>query len=226
MITLFGAVNTLLHAQDPERAKKAITKQTPILQSLYKQKKLKWGAPIFIRIFKESNELEVWVRQGRKFKLLKTYPIYYYSGYLGPKLKEGDKQAPEGFYYVTKKRLNPKSRFHLSFNIGYPNAYDRFHGRTGSALMVHGSTVSHGCFAMTNPLIEEIYTVAHSALGNGQRYFRVHIFPFRMTKENIKKHKASKWMPFWKNLKTGYDYFEKHRVDPNVEVKGGKYVFD
>jgi len=213
-------------AQDPKRASKSINHQTPILKDQYKLKKLTWGSPIFIRIFKKSKELEIWVKQKSKFKLFKKYPIYYFSGTLGPKLKEGDKQAPEGFYYVTEKKLNPKSRFHLSFNIGYPNSYDKHHERTGNLIMVHGNKVSIGCFAMTDPLIEEIYTIAHSAFENGQEYFRVHVFPFHMTKGNMNKYDKSKWIKFWENLKVGYDYFEKKHLDPEVTVKDGVYVFE
>ena len=91
--------------------------------------------------------------------------------------------------------------------------------------MVHGSQVSIGCFAMTDPKIEEIYCLAEAALRNGQKYFRVHCFPFRMTQENMMKHRESEWASFWINLKTGYDWFEESRQPPNVEVKNKKYVF-
>lgn len=135
--------------------------------------------------------------------------------------------APEGFYYVTPKQLNPYSSYHLSFNLGYPNAYDRAHKRTGSALMVHGNCVSIGCYAMTNEKIEEIYTLVHSALENGQSFFRVHVFPFKMTTENMNNHKDSQWFEFWSNLKQGYDYFENHNhVPPNVMVQNSTYIFE
>ena len=189
------------------------------------KRRLRFGSPVFIRIFKQSKELEVWVKRGRRFELFKTYPIHYFSGALGPKLKEGDRQAPEGFYYVPPSRLNPNSRFHLSFNLGYPNAYDRAQGRTGSALMVHGSTVSIGCFAMTDPLIEEIYTVVEAALKGGQSFVRVHIFPFRMTNENLSKQRSSMWFAFWSNLKEGHDHFEEHGTPPDVNVRSGRYAF-
>jgi murein L,D-transpeptidase YafK len=122
--------------------------------------------------------------------------------------------------------MNPLSNYHLSFNLGYPNSYDRLHGRTGSALMVHGSCVSIGCYAMTDKGIEEIFTLADAALCNGQPFFRVHIFPFPMTEENMRKHVNSKWYEFWKNLKEGYDFFEEGGHNPpNVEVKNKQYVF-
>ena len=185
----------------------------------------KLGDPIFIRIFKEEQKLEIWTKVKRSFKLYKEYPICYFSGNLGPKLAEGDKQSPEGFYFVTKHQLNPKSRFHLAFNIGYPNKYDRFHKRTGSAIMVHGNCVSIGCYAMTDVKIDEIYSLADQALSKSQKFFRVHIFPFKMTKKNLDKYKNSRWYSFWLNLKEGYDIFEHAGIPPNVEVKDGRYVF-
>ena len=142
-----------------------------------------WGAEVFLRIFKESKELEVWLRKGAEFQLFKTFPICYYSGKLGPKTKQGDEQAPEGFYFVNKGRLNPNSSYHLSFNLGYPNAYDRAYGRTGNYLMVHGNCVSVGCYAMTNAGIEEIYLIVEKSLAAGQKLFRVHAFPFRMSEK-------------------------------------------
>ncbi|MBI4792442.1 MAG: murein L,D-transpeptidase [Deltaproteobacteria bacterium] len=184
------------------------------------------GSPIFIRIFKESQELEVWVQADEGYRLFKTYDICYFSGDLGPKTREGDRQSPEGFYTVNEHQLNPNSRYHLSFDIGYPNAYDKRLGRTGSALMIHGDCISVGCFAMTDSRIEEIYTLAEEALRNGQRFFRVHIFPFKMTAANMKKHKNSKWISFWKNLKEGYDYFEKTNMPPQITVAGKKYIVE
>ncbi len=185
------------------------------------------GSPVFIRIFKDPGILELWVKNNKnQFSLFKTYEICTFSGVLGPKTKRGDKQAPEGFYYVTAKRLNPWSRYHLSFNLGYPNPYDRYHGRTGSALMVHGECVSIGCYAMTNPYIDEIYTLVSHALKNGQPFVRVHIFPFEMTDENLARYKTHQWHSFWVNLKEGYDFFEKYHTPPNVEVSRGVYTFE
>jgi len=183
------------------------------------------GDPVFIRIFKLTAELEIWIKTGDRYELLQTYEICRQSGHLGPKLKEGDRQEPEGFYYVGKKQLNPNSKFHLAFNIGYPNAYDRAHRRTGSAIMVHGDCVSIGCFAMTDEKIEEIYELVEGALENGQKFMRIHIFPFRMTKKSMKHYRQNKWYPFWSNLKEGYDYFEENGVPPNVEVRRRKYIF-
>jgi len=186
----------------------------------------KVGDPIFIRIFKEEAELEIWMSVKGEYYLIQTYPICAFSGELGPKQKEGDRQSPEGFYYVTKSRLNPNSRFHLSFNLGYPNRYDRAHGRTGSFLMVHGNCVSIGCYAMTDSKIEEIYELVEQALTQGQKIVRVHAFPFRMTVENMQRHYEDKWYYFWENLKEGYDWFEGYKIPPNVKVKQKIYVFD
>ena len=209
------------------RSREAIKRTRPKLEKELKKKGFTLGAPLFIRGFKESNDLEVWLKKDSSYHLFKTYEICTYgSGTIGPKVKQGDGQAPEGFYFVTPRSLNPVSNFHLSFNLGYPNAYDRAHGRTGSALMVHGNCISIGCYAMTNPVIEEIFTLADAAFRNGQPFFRVHLFPFRMTKENLEKHSNSPWFTFWQNLKTGYDWFENHNYrPPNVTVKNKRYIF-
>ncbi|MCO7224186.1 L,D-transpeptidase family protein [Pleionea sp. CnH1-48] len=211
---------------ESDRSNQAIAKNKPALEALLAQKKLSLGASVFIRVFKEESLLEAWVANtGGSFELFKTYEICTFSGDLGPKLKEGDRQSPEGFYFVKPNQLNPWSRFHLSFNLGYPNAYDRYHKRTGSALMIHGNCVSIGCYAMTDPYIEEIYTLVNAALANGQGFFRVHAFPFRMTEERLNREKNHQWYSFWKNLKEGYDWFEEKGTPPNVTVSNGRYMF-
>ena len=215
-VLLLGALVVFAWQRVPraDRSAAAAHRVKPALEKALAAKGLRWGAPVFIRIFKEEKQLELWVNDGKQFQLFKTWVICKFSGKLGPKLKEGDGQAPEGFYFVPRKRMNPRSRFHLSFNLGYPNAYDRAHKRTGSALMVHGNCVSIGCYAMTD-----------AALMDGQKFFRVHCFPFRMTEANMKRHGKSKWMSEWKNLKTGYDWFEKSKRAPNVMVSGKIYTF-
>jgi len=207
------------------RSRAAIARVKVGLEQALYDKGLRWGSPIFIRIFKESEELELWVKNGRHFSLFRTYPICSFSGSLGPKQKTGDMQSPEGFYKVPPISMNPVSDFYLSFNVGYPNAFDRYHGRTGSALMVHGSCVSAGCYAMTDQRIEEIYALADAALRAGQPSFPVHIFPFPLTEEEITRHNPSPWKPFWENLKQGYDLFEQTRIPPHVTVEQGKYSF-
>ncbi len=159
-----------------------------------------FGAPVFIRIIKESRLLELWVRHNGSWQVLKTYPIAGMSGTLGPKQAEGDKQAPEGFYDVVPERMNPHSRFHLAFNIGYPNSDDHARGRTGSFIMVHGGTSSVGCFAMTDPAIEEIYTMVYEAFRKGQKRVEVHIYPFEMTSARMEAEKDNPHYPFWRTL--------------------------
>jgi len=199
----------------------------PDLKTALQTAGLQMGDPVFIRAFKEERELELYVknRATGKFDLFRKYPIVAASGDLGPKLAEGDGQVPEGFYAVSKRAMNPNSKYHLAFNIGYPNDYDRSLNRTGSAIMVHGSNVSIGCLAMTNEKIEEIYALCDKALDNGQPFFRVHIFPFRMTEERMAQAAGTQWEDFWKNLKEGYDLFENSRQPPDATVKGQRYVF-
>jgi murein L,D-transpeptidase YafK len=195
------------------------------LAALMRKKGLRRGDPIFIRIFKQEKELELWMRAGRKFTLLKTYPICRLSGHIGPKLRERDYQSPEGFYTVTRARLKPDSKYHRAFNLGFPNAYDRAWGRSGSFLMIHGGCRSVGCFAMTNKGVEEIYGLADAALSNGQKSFDVHIFPFRMSAVNMDKYAKHRWSSFWWNLKEGHDLFERSLLPPIVSNSGRKYVF-
>ncbi|MBB5039049.1 L,D-transpeptidase family protein [Prosthecobacter dejongeii] len=195
----------------------------PLTQELM-ERDLQLGASTFLRVFKESRELELWLESQRGWKLFRKYPIAAMSGALGPKLKEGDGQAPEGFYGVTKSRLNPGSSFHLSFNIGYPNAYDVMQGRTGSFIMVHGGEVSIGCFAMTDPLIEEIYLIVQAALTNGQDEVPVHVFPFPVTEERLAAESKNAANAFWQELRPGYEAFERNHTPPTIEVQKGCYV--
>ena len=182
-------------------------------------------APIHIRVFKEESELEVWKqREDGRFYHFKTYPICNWSGELGPKVKQGDKQAPEGFYNVAAEQLNPNSSYHLAFNLGFPNAYDRSLNRTGDFVMIHGQCRSAGCYAMTDALIEEIYALGRDAIKSGQKIIPVHAFPFRMTDSNMARHVASPWMPFWATLKQGYDHFEATRLPADVAVCERKYI--
>jgi murein L,D-transpeptidase YafK len=183
------------------------------------------AAPIFVRIFKEESELEIWkARDDGRFYHFKTYPICNWSGDLGPKIEQGDKQAPEGFYTVSQTQMNPNSKFYLAFNLGYPNSYDKSLNRTGQSLMVHGKCKSAGCYAMTDALAEEIYGLAREAFNGGQVSFEAHAFPFRMTHEKLARFKKHKWYPFWASLKQGYDYFELNRVPPSIAVCERRYV--
>jgi murein L,D-transpeptidase YafK len=182
--------------------------------------------PILVRVYKKESELEVWKKVNGHYAHLKTYPICRWSGQLGPKKREGDRQAPEGFYTVTPGQMNPNSSFYLSFDTGYPNAYDRSQGRTGKHLMVHGDCSSSGCYAMTDEGIAEVYAIAREALSGGQRGFQLQAYPFRMTAENLAKYRGDPNMPFWRNLKQGSDHFEVTKREPKVAVCSGRYAFN
>ncbi|MGJ8656229.1 MAG: L,D-transpeptidase family protein [Akkermansiaceae bacterium] len=214
------------YANGAKRAADAAKRVVPRLEQEMYKTGVAVGNPVFIRVIKETRELEVWLlnRKTKRYQEFKRYRIMAMSGGLGPKVYEGDMQAVEGFYSFGRGALNPQSRFHLSFNLGYPNRYDRAHGRTGHSLMVHGNQVSAGCLAMTDYYVEEIYTLCAAALSNGQVAVPVHCFPFRMTDANMKAMKDSQWYGFWQNLKVGYDAFEKGKVPPRISVSGGRYV--
>ncbi|MGB9042682.1 MAG: murein L,D-transpeptidase family protein, partial [Pseudolabrys sp.] len=190
-------------------------------------KNMDMESPILARIFKEEAELEIW-KQNRdgQFELLKSYPICRWSGDLGPKKKEGDRQAPEGFYTITPGQMNPNSNYYLAFNTGFPNAYDRAMGYTGSELMVHGDCSSRGCYAMTDEQIQEIYALARESFFGGQKSFQLQAYPFRMTAMNMAKHRNNPNFAFWKMLKEGYDHFDATHQEPKVAVCDRRYVFD
>lgn len=183
------------------------------------------GSPVLIRIFKREFELELWMARDGRFLKFATYPICRWSGWLGPKIQAGDRQAPEGFYSVSAAQMNPNSRWHRSFNLGFPNAFNSAHGRTGSALMVHGGCSSAGCYAMTNAVIDEIWKLTSAALGGRQKAFQVQVFPFRMSEERLAAHKDSPHLPFWRQLKQGSDVFEATWIPPAVSVCSGVYRF-
>ena len=187
---------------------------------------VKLGVPVVLRIFKLDSELELWVEKDGRFVRFATYPICLWSGRLGPKLKEGDKQAPEGFYTVASDQLNPDSRWHRAFNLGFPNAFDRSQGRYGSFLMVHGGCSSIGCYAMTDPVVDELWQFVTAALEQGQARLPVHVFPFRMTDRNLAARKGQRWGSFWTDLKRGYDMFEASHLPPVVSVCKARYVFE
>ena len=222
-----SVVETCDSLPGPERAKAAAARVRPALERDLAAKGLHFGDPVFLRAFKEEKVLELWVlkRDTQKYELFRTWDIAAQSGKLGPKLAEGDGQVPEGFYFVPPAGMKPDSVFHLAFNIGYPNAYDRHHGRTGTFIMIHGNRVSIGCLAMTDEKIEEIYTLCDAALAGGQPYFRVHLFPFRMTPERMERAKDGEWFDFWTQLKEGHDHFERTKVPPEVTVEDGRYRF-
>lgn len=214
------------YGQTSKRAEKAESKYKPLLKNELRKAGLNQGSPLFLRIFKEENNLEIWVKRDTAYQLFKTYEICYFSGGLGPKRKQGDSKSPEGFYETKPDAMNPHSSYHLSFNTGYPNAFDRANGYTGSALMIHGNCVSIGCYAMGDNNIEEIWSLLKLSFEGGNRIVSIHIFPFKMSDSAMQRHKNHAEIKFWKNLKTGYDYFEKWKRPPSVGVKNKQYVFN
>lgn len=187
---------------------------------------LKAGDPIFIRLFKSEAELELWMRRGTEYVLFATYPVCHWAGTLGPKQREGDKQNPEGFYSVSPAQMHHMGRWPRSLNIGYPNAFDKSLDRDGSYILIHGGCSSIGCFAMTNAVMDEIYGLMQAAVRVGQRSFDVHIFPFRMTDYNLAAHADSPWYAFWRNLKEGYDAFDRTHEPPKVGVCEKRYLVE
>ena len=188
---------------------------------------LSMSSPIMMRIFKQEAVMEVWKANSQDhYQLVGTYPICAWSGQLGPKKKEGDRQAPEGFYDVTPARMNPRSGYYLAFDMGYPNKFDRAYGRSGRNLMIHGACSSSGCYSISDAAVLQVYAFARDAFKGGQKSFQIQAFPFRMTAENMAKHRSSEHYEFWKNLKVGYDHFEITHRPPVVDVCGKKYVFN
>jgi murein L,D-transpeptidase YafK len=205
---------------------KATQELPPELLSLLRQKKMPKHSPILVRIFKEESELEVWKQDTTgHFEILKVFPICRWSGDLGPKFHEGDRQAPEGFYTITPELMNPNSDFHLAINTGFPNSFDKANDRDGSSLMIHGDCLSSGCYAMTDEQISEIYSLARDSL-LGRPSFQVQAYPFRLTPENLARHRTNPSLAFWKMLKLGNDHFEATHLEPKVDVCNRRYVFN
>jgi murein L,D-transpeptidase YafK len=208
----------------PAKATKALS---PELLSLFQQKQMTKNSPILLRIFKEESELEVWKQDTTgHFQILKIYPICRWSGDLGPKLHEGDRQAPEGFYTITPELMNPNSNYYLAINTGFPNSFDKANNRDGNFLMIHGDCSSSGCYAMTDEQMDEIYSLARESLLGNQPSFQIQAYPFRLTPANLARHRNNPHMAFWMMLKTGNDHFEATRLEPKVEVCDRRYVFD
>jgi murein L,D-transpeptidase YafK len=191
------------------------------------EKDMPKNSPIMARIFKEEGKLEIWKQKTNgRYDIIASYQICKWSGKLGPKYTEGDRQAPEGFYTVRPSQMNPNSKYYLAFNIGYPNAYDRANGRSGANLMVHGACSSSGCSSMTDQQVGEIYAFGRDAFAGGQTEFQIQAFPFRMTPQNMARYRNDPNYSFWQMLKVGYDHFELTKVPPKVDVCEKRYVFD
>ncbi len=210
--------------QLPARAMKELS---PEMLTLLQQKNMPKDSPILVRVFKEESEMEVWKEDTTGlYQLLKVYPICRWSGELGPKKVEGDRQAPEGFYSITPGLMNPNSNYYLAINMGFPNAYDKANGFTGGFLMIHGDCSSRGCYAMTDEQIGEIYSLARESFLGGQKEFQIQAYPFRMTPATLARHRTNPNMPFWTMLKEGNDHFEVTHMEPKVDVCERHYVFD
>ncbi|MGD9480545.1 L,D-transpeptidase family protein [Shinella sp. G-2] len=185
------------------------------------------SSPMMLRIFKEEGRLELWkADRANRFQLVRNYKICAWSGKLGPKTKEGDRQAPEGFYPLARANLNPNSSYYLAINTGFPNNYDRANKASGTHLMIHGACSSSGCYSMTDEQMVEIFAFARDAFDGGQKTIQLQAFPFRMTAENMARHRDNPNIEFWKMLKVGYDHFELTKRPPEVNVCEKKYVFN
>ena len=206
---------------------KATKELPPELLSMFRQQKMPKHSLILVRIFKEEAELEVWKQDTTgRFRILKIFPICRWSGDLGPKLHEGDRQAPEGFYTITPELMNPNSDFYLAINTGFPNSFDKANKRDGSSLMIHGDCSSSGCYAMTDEQMGEIYSLARDLLAGGRAAFQVQAYPFRLTPANLARHRTNPNLAFWKMLKIGNDHFEATHLEPKVDVCNRRYVFN
>lgn len=180
---------------------------------------------VLLRIFKQERELEMWRRKpDGTYVLTSRFEICSMSGTLGPKLRQGDRQAPEGFYEIRANQLNPHSAEWLSFNTGYPNAYDRAHHRTGSALMIHGGCSSAGCYAIKDGPMQDLYAAMRDAFAAGQSSIQLQIYPFGMSDSQMSAHRADPNTDFWNQLKAGYDAFERSLQPVAVSVVNGRYV--
>jgi murein L,D-transpeptidase YafK len=228
---IFGLLTTLFvlspktYIPDSPLAQRVREKVSPKLKTELEAKRLKMNSPIYLRIFKEENQLEVWVRSGEKYSFFKSYNVCFFSGGLGTKTHDGDGKSPEGFYTITPLQLNPVSNYYLALNIGYPNKMETMRGYTGSAIMIHGHCVSIGCYAMTNDCIEEIYTMVYLAFKGGQQKINLDIFPFRMNDTHMGQYSSSSYIAFWQTLKQGYDLFNQKFVPTDPEIENNNYVF-
>ncbi len=215
------------------RVSGAVAKYNDSISRDFKRKNVNYPCrDIYIRAFKSQNEMELWARNNEtsEYKLIKTYRICAISGALGPKRAKGDRQVPEGFYFIDE--FNPKSDYYLSLLLNYPNFSDQAQGREklGGDIYIHGGCVTIGCMPMTNDGIQEIYTVCLNAKMSGQENIPVHIFPTRLTKSGMNylgREYAGDMVrqQFWQDLRPSFEYFEKyHKLLPVMYTPDGKYA--
>ncbi|MBY6203275.1 L,D-transpeptidase family protein [Halomonas denitrificans] len=206
-----------------QRPLAAWTEQAEYLRAQLGRAGFRLGDRTHLRIYKESRELEVHLLRDGSFDHFRTFRICAISGSLGPKLREGDLQAPEGVYRITRDRMHPTSDFHLAFNLGFPNPRDRALGATGSNIMIHGGCASNGCFAMTDYYMEQLWVLVEAALDAGQYAVEVHVFPFRMSEENLSRHAESPHRAFWSTLVPLERYFRRTGHPPLIDLDGPEY---
>lgn len=218
------------------RPSEAMKRKEDTLQRQFAVRGLKWPAKyLYIRSFKYDSQLEVWVKNDRKeqFQLFKTYKVCALAGTLGPKRMEGDYQVPEGFYYINE--FNPKSNYHLSLGLNYPNPSDKVLSdafKPGGDIYIHGSCVTVGCIPVTDAQIEEIYILAAHARNAGQDFIPVHIYPIRYNNKKSASFLATLTKTdnhlkvFSETLESVYDHFEITKQLPVVMTDAnGNYVF-
>jgi murein L,D-transpeptidase YafK len=233
--TAVASVNFLNYQRSFPRISDMMKRKEDTLMKQFQQKGLSWPAKyVYVRSFKYDSEMELWVKNKKedKYKLFKTYKICALAGTLGPKRMAGDYQVPEGFYYITE--FNPKSLYHLSLELNYPNASDKLLSdlsQPGGDIYIHGSCVTTGCIPITDDQIEELYIIAAHAKDLGQDFIPVHIFPVNFKNQrsviylNRYLQSFSENTSFEKNMKNAYFYFEKYRQIPLVLVNDkGDYV--
>ena len=205
--------------------RKGLAPQPQTLVAQSERAGAKASSPVLIRIFKQSNELELWrMIDDGSYALVKTYNICAYSGELGPKKKQGDRQAPEGFYAIGASQMNYNSIRYLATDTGYPNVYDRINGYTGTSIMIHGGCDSSGCFAIEDQPVQEVFTAIRDSLKAGQKHVQVQIYPFRLNALNMFFNKDNKNIDFWRQLKAGYDKFESDRRELKITVVNKRYM--
>jgi murein L,D-transpeptidase YafK len=186
---------------------------------------LELGSPVFIRVYKQTSEMQLWVQQGSHYVLFKTYGICRWAGGLGPKFYEGDNQSPEGLYHITSSDLIVNPRWDRAMNINYPNNFDRANGRTGSSILIHGKCASIGCFAIQDANVEEVYAAVRAALHNGQARVPVLVLPFRFAEVAPSVNDTLKMDNFWIDLRRADLLFDRDRIPPAAWLCDGRYYF-
>lgn len=235
--TVAASINFIDYQRSFPRINEALKHKEDTLRKQFREKRLAWPARyIYIRSFKYDSQIEVWVKQemNEKFSLFKTYRVCALAGSLGPKRMQGDYQVPEGFYYINE--FNPRSQYHLSLGLNYPNASDRILSDSlmpGGDIYIHGSCVTTGCIPVNNEQIEELYILAAHARSAGQDFIPVHIFPIRFQNPRSSEflRKYVKDFPEYKELseelRHAYTYFEKTKKLPVIMVsKKGDYLVE